>query len=352
MKSKIQLAFILLFLLSFNKIKAQDIALDLGGEIAGKDASEYIKGSSDAYFKLIVTNNGPGTLPRYKIRPQISLPTGKVTFSTNPADHVIPVGWTILSNNGQTITLSNGTDQLADGDGHIILLKINPITEGSYISVANLLFSNGDAPGSSNGPQLAGDDGSNQGLPFAYSVIKKSSPLPVTLVSFTAKAENTTAELNWSTTRETNSDRFEIQHSIDAKLWSMIGNVASNGESKVKRDYFYVHQKPATGSNYYRLKMIDNDLSFAFSAIRNVSFENLVIKLYPNPVTDKLSLELADWSKVKSVQIYSLNGTSVYESGKNPNNEISVKHLSAGLHFVLIQSSDGSSTRVKFVVAK
>nr|MBZ1363183.1 Ig family protein [Dyadobacter fermentans]MBZ1363278.1 Ig family protein [Dyadobacter fermentans] len=73
-----------------------------------------------------------------------------------------------------------------------------------------------------------------------------------------------TALLTWSTTEEVNSDRFEIERSLNGKGWSTIGKVRSNGESSVLRNYTYTDDSPEKGENLYRLRMVDLDGTYAF----------------------------------------------------------------------------------------
>ena len=56
------------------------------------------------------------------------------------------------------------------------------------------------------------------------------SALPVTLINFECTlSDASTTMLQWSTSEETNSDYFEIQHSINGKQWIEIGRVKANG---------------------------------------------------------------------------------------------------------------------------
>ena len=60
---------------------------------------------------------------------------------------------------------------------------------------------------------------------------EECAPLPVTLVSFTARKETTgeqgVAILNWATTEETNSDRFDIErHGADYREGGVLSEVA------------------------------------------------------------------------------------------------------------------------------
>ncbi|MEO6685867.1 MAG: T9SS type A sorting domain-containing protein [Dyadobacter sp.] len=178
------------------------------------------------------------------------------------------------------------------------------------------------------------------------------SPLPVTLLSFKATRENTQINLDWSTTSEVNSDRFEVEHSLNGKEWNLIGSVASATESKVKLDYHFTHLTPYDGNNYYRLKMIDKDETFAFSSIKNVEFENINLKIYPNPVADQLTIKMSNWANVNTVRLISLTGNIVYDSGKTPLQYINVTNLKQGIYIMKIGKTDGSWAAQKIVVAR
>jgi hypothetical protein len=177
------------------------------------------------------------------------------------------------------------------------------------------------------------------------------STLPVTLTSFHAVKENTVVNLAWSTAVETNSDRFDVEHSTDAKVWSRIGTVHSSGESKRIQNYSFSHTSPVRSMNYYRLKMVDLDGTYAFSAIRGVEVEKAAVSIYPNPVADVLTIG-ASVPDLSRVQLYSTSGVSVYDSGSTVTNKISVSNLSGGIYLVKLSYRDGTSDTRKIVVKK
>jgi hypothetical protein len=147
----------------------------------------------------------------------------------------------------------------------------------------------------------------------AIAVGSVEMPLPVTLVSFTGKSIENTTILNWTTTEEMNASHFEIQRSGDAKHFEVIGEVYAKGDSKVLVNYDFTDTTPMAGANYYRLKQIDRDGTYAFSKTISVSFDaNVQIKVYPNPVTDILHVESN--APLASFEIYNLNGSKVQTS--------------------------------------
>lgn len=184
---------------------------------------------------------------------------------------------------------------------------------------------------------------------------KTPAPLPVTLISFTAtkvsgEAEGSAALLNWQTSSETNSDRFDIERSLDGKKWMNIGNVTASGDKKTSSLYSFPDKNPMDGrsvatENLYRLKMIDRDGSFSFSRIQSVYFDNKV-SFYPNPVKDLLKIKGATAGKV---QLINNAGKVVFNSDNIPTEGIDMVNMSAGVYLVRITHKDGSSTTRKVV---
>jgi hypothetical protein len=181
-----------------------------------------------------------------------------------------------------------------------------------------------------------------------------STVLPVTLVSFNAVKEGSTANLNWATTAETNSDFFEVQHSLNAKNWSVLGSVKSHGESAVLRNYSYPHATPSNGTNYYRLRMVDKDQTYAYSTIRSTTFEGItesVVSVFPNPASDLLFVNNAEINKLKTLTIVTQDGKELITSSVSAAG-VSIKNLQPGLYLVKLLSSDGALSTHKLVISK
>lgn len=180
------------------------------------------------------------------------------------------------------------------------------------------------------------------------------TPLPVKLVDFSAAREGNTATLVWSTSEESNSDYFEVQRSGDGKAWEKLETIVAKGESSVEAHYSAVDDSPLNGDNFYRLKMVDKDGTFALSKIRNVQFDlKTAYTLFPNPVSDKLNLKSTeDWNSVSSIKIYNAQGVEVYASPLVPVKEIEVKNLPSGTYVVKLSRKSRPSQSYKVVIAR
>jgi hypothetical protein len=187
--------------------------------------------------------------------------------------------------------------------------------------------------------------------PATYK-IEWTGSLPVRLVSFSVTKEGKVVLLSWATTEESNSQAFEIQHSLNGKEWKVIGRVLSAGESKITIPYSYTHSTPVTGSNYYRLRMIDNDESYAFSSIKQQSVDGagVVAVSYPNPAADRIYVN--ETLNVKSVEIVNMLGASVYHKTSVSKEGINVKGLASGTYILKLTQEDGNQISEKILITK
>jgi hypothetical protein len=114
--------------------------------------------------------------------------------------------------------------------------------------------------------------------------------LPVTLISYTAKAQNNNAVLNWKTASEINNSHFVVEHCIDGKTFNQIAIV--NAKSTQGADYTYTDYNTTSGTNYYRLQQVDLDGKTTDLGVKSVKFnlQEVAIDAYPNPATDFVNL--------------------------------------------------------------
>jgi hypothetical protein len=140
---------------------------------------------------------------------------------------------------------------------------------------------------------------------YIHSNMWPFAPLPVELKSFTGYHNGQVNVLDWITASEQNTNRFEIQKSLDAQSWESIGTVAAAGNSLVDMSYTFNDGNAINGTNYYRLKMIDNDESFTYSSIVKIDVNNAVIvngiaQVFPNPTKGLLNVWVSS-SKAEEV---------------------------------------------------
>ncbi len=198
---------------------------------------------------------------------------------------------------------------------------------------------------------LAGQN--NHTLDFGFRGIA----LPLDLLTFTGKKEIGGNELKWSTDNEINTERFEVENSINGNTYSVIATIATKGNnSSLVNNYGYLHKNPAEGINYYRLRMIDIDGKYKYSPvikIENAFEKQISILTYPNPASSELRITIpAVWqNKPVTYEIVSLTGQVVSKTaraaaGQTETTEIS--KLQAGFYMVKV-TCDGQVATQKIV---
>ncbi|SEJ85994.1 Por secretion system C-terminal sorting domain-containing protein [Dyadobacter sp. SG02] len=177
--------------------------------------------------------------------------------------------------------------------------------------------------------------------------IQTQSPLPVTLISFDANQEGVVVNLKWVTSSEKNSKGFEIERSSNAKLWTKIGFLRSRGEnSNRKLTYNFTDATPGKGTTYYRLRMLDHDGTFAYSAIRSTHADanNKKLVVYPNPVVNgKLTIDVPP-SGASGAEVYNLAGIKMLDHNFGKGNDLDVSNFQAGVYILRVVSENGNRT--------
>ena len=162
--------------------------------------------------------------------------------------------------------------------------------------------------------------------------------LPVELINFQVQNSERQSYLTWQTVSEINNEGFEIEWSVDNRNWENIGFTAGAGDSFEKQSYEFIHNRPVSGINYYRLKQMDFDGVFEYSNTVSVDFptqkpENL--KLFPNPTetgTFTVALPTSDFESAE-LNLFDLTGQLIYSQLlNNSQTEIRIFNLPKGIY--------------------
>jgi len=113
------------------------------------------------------------------------------------------------------------------------------------------------------------------------------------LLDFSAIATANGINLKWQTTKEVNTNSFEIEWAEDGQQFKKIG-VQQAASTNGTHQYRFLHPIAITSDNYYRLKMIDDDGRFTYSKIIriNASVRQSPIIISPNPVINTAMLNI------------------------------------------------------------
>lgn len=184
---------------------------------------------------------------------------------------------------------------------------------------------------------------------FTSLTAAQENALPVSLIGFEVKRVENATMLYWQTSEEKNSDHFEIQQSEDLRKWNALGYVNAAKESALRKEYSFPDVAERFGTQYYRLKMVDTDGSFAYSRIQSIKLgASGLVNAYPNPVVDKLQIGAKE--ALASVKVTDLAGRAFLELSKpKPGQEFSLKNYPAGTYLVKVETVAGKTQVIKII---
>jgi hypothetical protein len=100
--------------------------------------------------------------------------------------------------------------------------------------------------------------------------------LPVKFIAFTTTKDNKNVVIQWSTAEEMNANMYEVERSSDGLNWKTIAYVAAMGTSQNLSNYSYSDKNITDKIVYYRVKEVDIDGNFTYTAIKSVKTETVI----------------------------------------------------------------------------
>ncbi|KQS31209.1 T9SS type A sorting domain-containing protein [Dyadobacter sp. Leaf189] len=173
-------------------------------------------------------------------------------------------------------------------------------------------------------------------------------PLPVDLVSFTGQKDAAGRNrLTWVTSSEENNDYFEVQRSLDAVNFEVIGQVKGFGDSRVSNTYTYADEQVSERLTYYRLYQVDYDGKASLSSI--VAVKTAIARendfVYPNPAQHFVEVVLNNGATVDNLNVFDLSGKLLIQKEKT--SQLDISALGKGAYIVEIKTNGGQSVRKK-----
>ncbi len=324
---------------------------DGGYIVAGRAASDNngdVTGNHGGYDYWIVKLDKSGNLKWEKSLGGTDYDIANSIQQTSDGGYII--AGQSLSSNGDVNGNRGGTDYWIVKLDHIGNIQWQQTYGGSSGDGANSIEQTLDGGyiiagySYSNDKDVTGNHGN--GFPDYWIVKLSPDILPITLLNFDGIIENNQTILKWSTANEMNNKGFEVQKSLNGQNFTKIGFVTSHGNSSQVTNYNFFDAKLLSGSNYYRLKQIDNDGKFSYSSIINLDFTKFDWSVLSNPSNNVwVQLQLDKTAKV-SIQVISINGkiTQTINKGNISVGTYSVpvnlNHASSGVYIIQLHVDD------------
>jgi len=197
------------------------------------------------------------------------------------------------------------------------------------------------------------------------SVYPPPSPLPVSLLSFSAKSQNNNIVLlNWETEAELNNDYFTLERSQNGTQFSTLTKVDGAGNSTNIHKYSFRDDKPLPGVSYYRLKQTDfNGKSYIYKPasvmLKTLQSSVSAIQVSPNPFSDSFNAVFEAKAKgAVQIKIFNASNMMVYsdniiaEEGMNVYRFTAPPRFAEGNYMLTLTNSQMTPVSKKIVCWK
>jgi Secretion system C-terminal sorting domain len=243
---------------------------------------------------------------------------GNYMLTSNAVTPTFNVQWSKISGVGGTIASPNNQNTNVSGlmAGNYVFELVVTNTCGVFKDTVNLYFSS------------AGN-------------------LPVKLLSFGGSRKNETTDmLVWQVADEINMKYYEVQISDNGYDFKTTGTVAISNSSSNNKTYEFTNTITSSSVNFYRLKMINMDGSFAYSNILKLSNKQKNINtldVMPNPAKANLFVHITSAQAHSStIEIINLLGQIIFkkyvQTIKGVNSiPVDVSNLPRGVFFLKVE---------------
>lgn len=189
-----------------------------------------------------------------------------------------------------------------------------------------------------------------------FTLFNDSNPLPVHFISFNANCEGNNVVLTWKTAQEQNSSHFDIERSADGIRWLVIGNLPAAGNSNTEMSYSFTDIMPMQ-NGFYRIAEHDLNGRVQYSSIsRALCGATDEIKLWPNPVSDRLSINIVTGNESTAViRVFDSKGAlikMVRATVLPGSNQLSVdmKTFASGVYSLSVEWNNGQMKKTQLVL--
>lgn len=192
--------------------------------------------------------------------------------------------------------------------------------------------------------------GQINGNPFTVGSFRVLSVLPVTWLEVSAKWNRHNIEVYWTTSKESNNERFIVHRSMDGiDNFEIIGEVDSKGDSDQIQEYrFSYFEKMSNAQTYFQIEQRDFDgkksFSKVFKTMGNPEANTQKVSVWPNPYENgQIHFGFPKGTNQDEVQIdiSDLKGQSLYFGNFSEDMiEELLEKLSPGVYLIELMTND------------
>ena len=184
-------------------------------------------------------------------------------------------------------------------------------------------------------------DGCSTVTTITVNVVDCSATPLVQFTTFTAEAvNNTLVGLQWDTNEPENDKLFVVERSKDGINFQNIGTLDATTISVTP--YVFTDKTPYDGTNYYRIKHINDNGLNSLSVTRNATIHSKKreVLVYPNPFNSEITIELTNPTNLdariqvidelgRTLRTISLNGGTAVKT-------VDLGDMPSGIYFIKV----------------
>ncbi len=338
------------------------------GNVVGTPAANFYLfpiGKTDSLYAPIKLSKVNGTTATWTAEYTYATPFDRTNRFNPPVDHISEVEyWEVTSNNqfgtddDAKISLSWRGRSYVSANAAIrdSLLVAQYINRPPFIWDVPGLWATGNTLGTDSLFGYVNSNASTNNYNFAerrftLGSFSQFNALPVKLLYFTAIADGNKVRLNWEAANEQETVKYDVERSLNATNYSRISTVMSRQLSQSA--YIDFDNSPASGWNYYRLKIFDKQGNITYSPVRPVKFEKGLeqVRIFPVPANTVLNIQLpTSYVNQAMLQVIAVDGKLITSLKPAANMVIlNVQPLAAGTYFLQIIKNNGEKETYRFV---
>lgn len=174
--------------------------------------------------------------------------------------------------------------------------------------------------------------------------VPPSVVLPVDLLFLNGRKADDRVVLNWATANEVNNDYFEVEWSKNGRDFEVIGMEDGFGNTYQETHYAHNHKTPVLGHNYYRLRQVDLDGSFAYSSLVVVDFKQKGnIRLSSSLSSGQIDVEFV--GDEATVEVYDIQGRRLVITNLKQSGTLDVSAIESGIYIVTVTVGEEIMTK-------
>ena len=139
-----------------------------------------------------------------------------------------------------------------------------------------------------------------------------------------------------------------VERSAQGAIFEAVCEVAAQGTAAQPTAYAAEDARPLAGRSYYRLRQVDLDGRVSFSPVLAVRMDNPPLLAYPNPVADRLNVDLSlAPAEACTVRVLSLTGQVLLSETLTGGRvqELLLTGLPAGVYVLHLRMARGTTVQ-------